>query len=196
MKKQSVKKILFCTSLLLLFGASGCSKPAENEGGNAISSERVEEAIASQPFPAFQGKDLDGTAVDASVFGEHEATVVNFWFTGCPACIDEMPALDQLAQELKEKDVAFSGLLVERGKEDEAREILNTKGANYRNIVPEAGEEMDAFLQTIFAFPTTVVVDREGNIVGDAVVGALTAEGQTEKLMEQVDKVLERQIKK
>ena len=133
-----------------------------------------------QKFPAFEGKDLDGNTVKSSeLFSKNAVTVVNFWFTTCNPCVGELAELDTLNKELTEKGGALIGVntFTLDGNEtaiSEAKDVLAKKGATYQNVYFASDGEAGKFTTNIFAYPTTYVVDRNGNIVGDPIVGAIT----------------------
>ena len=90
-------------------------------------------------FPQFEGKDLDGNSVDSSLFANNAFTVVNFWFSGCKPCVDEMDDLDALNQRIKEQGGEVIGVNTETldGNADNiatAKKILESAGASFRNI--------------------------------------------------------------
>ena len=149
-----------------------------------------------QKFPAFTGKDLDGNDVDSStLFSANAVTVVNFWFTTCNPCVGELGELDALNKELVEKGGALIGVntFTLDGDESaiaEAKDVLAKKGATYQNVYFDSDGEAGKFTTNIFAYPTTYVVDRNGNIVGDPIVGAVTEKNQAEALQAQIDKAL------
>ena len=68
--------------------------------------------------------------------------------------------------------------------------MLAKKGATYQNVYFGSGGEAGKFVENIFAFPTTYVVDRNGNIVGDPIVGAVTEEKQAEALQKLIDQAI------
>ena len=72
----------------------------------------------------------------------------------------------------------------------EAKEVLAKKGATYQNVYFASDGEAGKFTTNIFAYPTTYVVDRNGNIVGDPIVGAVTEKNQAEALQAQISKAL------
>lgn len=132
-------------------------------------------------FPQFQGKDLDGNDVDNSLFANNAFTVVNFWFSGCKPCVDEMDDLDALNQRIKEQGGEVIGVNTETldGNADNiatAKKILESAGASFRNIYFDPGSEAGKFALGIMAFPTTCVVDRQGNIVGEPIMGGIDQE--------------------
>ena len=149
-----------------------------------------------QKFPAFEGKDLDGNTVKSSeLFAKNAVTVVNFWFTTCNPCVGELGELDALNKELAEKGGALIGVntFTLDGNEtaiSEAKDVLAKKGATYQNVYFASDGEAGKFTTNIFAYPTTYVVDRNGNIVGDPIVGAITEKKQAEALQAQIDKAL------
>ena len=132
-------------------------------------------------FPQFEGKDLDGNSVDSSLFANNAFTVVNFWFSGCKPCVDEMDDLDALNQRIKEQGGEVIGVNTETldGNADKiatAKKILESTGASFRNIYFDPDSEAGKFALGIMAFPTTYVVDRQGNIVGEPIMGGIDQE--------------------
>ena len=161
-------------------------------GGASVSPE--EDSL--QKFPAFEGKDLDGNTVNSDdLFSANAVTVVNFWFTACKPCVGELGDLDALNRELAEKGGALIGINTTTLNGDEAsiaeaKEVLAKKGASYQNVYFDASGAAGAFIQNIFAYPTTYVVDRSGNIVGDPIMGAITEKNQAEALQKLIDQAL------
>ena len=149
-----------------------------------------------QKFPAFEGKDLDGNTVKSDeLFSGNAVTVVNFWFTTCNPCVGELAELDALNKELAEKGGALIGVNTftldgDEAAISEAKDVLAKKGATYQNVYFNSDGEAGKFTENIFAYPTTYVVDRNGNIVGDPIVGAITEKNQAEALQAQIDKAL------
>ena len=149
-----------------------------------------------QKFPAFEGKDLDGNTVKSSeLFSKNAVTVVNFWFTTCNPCVGELAELDTLNKELTEKGGALIGVNTftldgDEAAISEAKNVLAKKGATYQNVYFASDGEAGKFTTNIFAYPTTYVVDRNGNIVGDPIVGAITEKKQAEAQQAQIDTAL------
>ena len=150
----------------------------------------------SNPFPAFEGKDLDGNPVKSDeLFSANAVTVVNFWFTTCNPCVGELSELDALNKELAKKGGALIGVntFTLDGNEaaiSEAKDVLAKKGVTYQNVYFASDGEAGKFTTNIFAYPTTYVVDRNGNIVGDPIVGAITEKKQAETLQKLIDQAL------
>ena len=149
-----------------------------------------------QKFPAFEGKDLDGNTVKSDeLFSANAVTVVNFWFTTCNPCVGELSELDALNKELAEKGGSLIGIntFTLDGDEKaiaEAKDVLAKKGATYQNVYFDSDGEAGKFTTNIFAYPTTYVVDRSGNIVGEPIVGAITEKKQAETLQKLLDQAL------
>ena len=149
-----------------------------------------------QKFPAFEGKDLDGNPVKSDeLFSANAVTVVNFWFTGCKPCVGELSELDAPNKELAKKGGALIGVNTstldgDEAEISEAKDVLAKKGVTYQNVYFAPDGEAGKFTTNILAYPTTYVVDRNGNIVGDPIVGAITEKKQAETLQKLIDQAL------
>ena len=159
------------------------------------------DAEAMKQFPSFEGSDLNGNKVKSSeLFSKNAVTVVNFWFTTCNPCVGELSDLDALNQDLSKQGgevIGINSFTLDGDKTaiDEAKAVLDKKGASYRNVYFNTDSEAGKLIETVYAFPTTYVVDRNGNIVGDPIVGAITEKSQSEALKKQIDKALKQDMK-
>ena len=149
-----------------------------------------------QKFPTFEGKDLDGNTVKSDeLFSANAVTVVNFWFTTCNPCVGELSELDALNKELAKKGGALIGVNTftldgDEAAISEAKDVLAKKGATYQNVYFASDGKAGKFTTNIFSYPTTYVVDRNGNIVGDPIVGAITEKKQAETLQKLIEQAL------
>ena len=163
---------------------------------NQSGADKMAEQGSMQKFPAFEGKDLDGNTVKSEeLFSGNAVTVVNFWFTTCNPCVGELSELDALNKELADKGGALIGVNTftldgDEAAISEAKDVLAKKGATYQNVYFDSDGEAGKFTTNIFAYPTTYVVDRSGNIVGDPIVGAITEKKQAETLQKLIDQAL------
>ncbi|WP_158388524.1 redoxin domain-containing protein [Faecalibacterium prausnitzii] len=163
---------------------------------NQSGADKMAEQGSMQKFPAFEGKDLNGNTVKSEeLFSGNAVTVVNFWFTTCNPCVGELAELDALNKELAEKGGALIGVNTftldgDKAAIADAKDVLMKKGATYQNVYFDSDGEAGKFTTNIFAYPTTYVVDRSGNIVGEPIVGAVTGKAQAEALQAQIDKAL------
>ena len=167
------------------------SMPSDQSGAD-----KMAEQGSMQKFPAFEGKDLDGNTVKSDeLFSGNAVTVVNFWFTTCNPCVGELAELDALNKELAEKGGSLIGVNTftldgDKAAIADAKDVLAKKGATYQNIYFGSGCDAGKFVENVFAYPTTYVVDRSGNIVGDPVVGAITGKTQAETLQKLIGQAL------
>lgn len=161
MKKGSS---LLLASVLLLAALAGCSTGEDNS------------LVSKTPFPEFSEADTEGNPVSSDIFADYDATIVNFWNNGCGTCIEEMPELEELYHQLQERNINLIGVGTDSGEGEEqletAQNILKEKGVTYVNISPDPeGEFYKEFISEIFGYPTTYIVDGEGNIIGAPIVG-------------------------
>ena len=167
------------------------SMPSDQNGAGKMADQG-----SMQKFPAFEGKDLDGNTVKSDeLFSGNAVTVVNFWFTTCNPCVGELAELDALNKELAEKGGALIGVNTftldgDKAAIADAKDVLAKKGATYQNIYFASDGDAGKFVENVFAYPTTYVVDRNGNIVGDPIVGAVTEKKQAETLQKLIDQAL------
>lgn len=168
--KKSLSLLL--AAAMMTAALAGCSS-----GGD-------DSLVTKEPFPAFEETDTGGNAVSSDIFGDYDATIINFWNNGCGTCIEEMPELEELYQDWKGRNINLIGVGTDSGESEEklatAREILSEKGVTYINISPDPENDFyKDFISQIFSYPTTYIVDREGNIIGSPIVGNVKAQLDT-----------------
>ena len=149
-------------------------------------------------FKGFKGKDLDGNDVDDSLFAKNKVTVVNFWFSGCKPCVGELSKLNELNEKLKEMGGEVVGINTDTLDNNEAgikeaKEILKAQGASYKNLTFDSNSTVGNYAGkgNIMAFPTTVLVDKDGNIVGEPFMGGIDDQSNYDQLMKQIQSVLD-----
>ena len=190
--KMTIKRILPVFMVTAMLAASITACGSKGDGGSNAGSKAVTSSnkVASEKFPGFKGKDFDGNDVDESIFSKNEATLVNFWFNGCSACVNEMPALEEFNKKLKEKGAELIGINAGTASDEkglaEAKDILAKQGATYRNLILPNDHE---YVRKIFSFPTTVIVDKNGNIGGDPIVGAIEDEKKQEEILKVIEEI-------
>ena len=181
---------------------------AETHNGVFVISARIEEEIAalsanktpeqgdstaqSDGFPEFQGTDLDGNSVDNSLFSNNKFTVVNFWFNGCKPCVEELDDLNALNERIKEQGGEVIGINTETldGNQqgiETAKQLLESTGAAYRNIYFDANSDAGKFALGVTAFPTTYVIDSNGKIVGEPLLGGIDNQANLDTLQKTID---------
>ena len=147
-------------------------------------------------FHDFKGKDLDGNAVDDSLFAKNKVTVVNFWFSGCKPCVGELSKLNELNETLKEMGGEVVGINTDTLDDNqdgikEAKEIMKAQGASYKNLTFDSNSTVGKYAGNIMAFPTTVLVDKDGNIVGNPLMGGIDDQSNYDQLMKQIQSVID-----
>ena len=163
------------------------STDSDTSFGSAISD--------GEKFPAFEGTDFDGNTISDSIFSEHAVTLVNFWFNECSPCVEELPTLSELNKTLQEKGGTLIGINTEVFDNNEdaiaaAKELLATQGASYTNLILSSDSEAGKYASGIMSFPTTLIIDRNGNIVGDPIIGNLNGGDNLQNLMDRIDAVI------
>lgn len=168
----------------------------EKETSSSDKSASDKSDSSSSVFSGFAGKDLDGNDVDESLFSKNAVTVVNFWFSGCKPCVAELPELNKLNETLKEMGGEVVGINTETLDDNqdgikEAKKILEKQGASYRNLTFDSNSELGKYAGNIVAFPTTILVDRNGNIVGEPLLGGINEQKNYDSLMKQIQSVID-----
>ena len=165
----------------------------DTASGNTDQENNSEDA---SPFRNFSGQDFDGNSVDGSLFSGNAVTVVNFWFTGCKPCVAELSKLNELNDAIKSMGGEVVGINTETfdGNEaaiKEAAAVLESQGAKYRNLSIDSASDAGKYASDIMAFPTTILVDRNGNIVGDPMLGGIDNQENYDALMKQIQSVID-----
>ena len=168
----------------------------EKKNTSSDNSSQKDSSKDSSPFRNFSGKDFDGNPVDESLFSGNAVTVVNFWFTGCKPCVAELSKLNELNDAIKSKGGEVIGINTETFDENktamkDAASILKSQGARYRNLSIDSSSAAGKYASEIMAFPTTILVDRNGNIVGDPMLGGIDNKDNYDTLMKQIQSVID-----
>ena len=105
---------------------------------------------------------LDGSKIQlSSLYKQNIATLVNFWFVGCPPCREELPELNTMYMKLKSKGFTMLAVNVQ----DEKPEIEKFWKKNKYSIPAVVNGQSIAERYQITATPTSYVVGRNGNIL-------------------------------
>lgn len=193
---RTIKKILpVVMSVAMIFSLAACGKKNSETGTGGSGTQKTEGN--AEMFPDFKGKDFDGNDIDQSLFSENEATILNFWFNGCSACVNEMPELEKFNEKLREKGATIVGVnseVVNNDKVDEerlkeAKDILSKQGVSYKNMFITEGDAALEYIHKIFSYPTTVIVDKSGKIIGEQIIGAIDSEKRMSEILDIVDKI-------
>ena len=168
----------------------------ENDTTTSEATDAENNSEDASPFRDFSGQDYDGNTVDESLFSNNTVTVVNFWFTGCKPCVAELSKLNELNDAIKSMGGEVVGINTETfdGNQDaikEAAAVLESQGAKYRNLSIDSASAAGKYASDIMAFPTTILVDRNGNIVGEPMLGGIDNQENYDTLMKQIQSVID-----
>ncbi len=170
----------------------------EIAASDSSSSSSSDSAESTGVFHGFKGKDLDGNDVDESLFAQNKVTVVNFWFSGCKPCVEELSKLNELNDKIKEMGGEVVGINTDTLDDNqdgikEAKEILKAQGASYKNLTFNSDSTVGKYAGNIMAFPTTVLVDKDGNIIGEPFMGGINDQSNYDQLMKQIQSILDQE---
>ncbi|WP_253200453.1 TlpA disulfide reductase family protein [Clostridium sp. CF012] len=145
------------------------------------------------PFPEFEATDFNGNTVTNKMFKDYDVTIVNFWTNGCGSCIAEMPELEEYYQKFKKEKINLIAINPSSGDSKEAlalsKNILKEKGVTFTNIIPNMKSPFyKDFISEITGYPTTYIVDGNGNIIGAPLIGVV--KNQEDKLLKRIDEII------
>lgn len=184
-----MKKILFYISIVIIFGASVYTvasfnkKTQANENINSKTSAASTANQASTPSNSesstiaqiqaanFKLKDLSGKDVSLSDF-TGKKVFLNFFATWCPPCRGEMPDIQQIYEETKDKDIVI--LAIDLGEDVKTVQSFADKNKYSFNILLDSDTAI-ATKYEIASIPTSYFIDRKGNITAKH-IGAMSLE--------------------
>ena len=134
-------------SVLLTVALLGCGPGTPPRG-----------AQLAQPAPEIQGTTLDGHALRLSEF-RGRVVLLNFWATWCPPCVEEMPDLQQVADELGPQGVTVLGLSADVGDPEVVAKFLRRHRITYPVLI---ADESAVSAYGVTMLPTTFLVDQQG----------------------------------
>ena len=151
---------------------SGSSSAASSAKEGSTSSAGTEEG--TEKFPAFETTDTKGNKVTEKIFADKDITMVNVWGTFCGPCIHEMPELQKIYESLPE-NANLIGVIADvpegmKDGVDNANYIEKQTGVKYTNLT--LSDSLGSFARRFYAVPSTIFVDKNGNIIGELVMGA------------------------
>ena len=170
----------------------------EIAASDSSSSSSSDSAESTGVFHGFKGKDLDGNDVDDSLFAQNKVTVVNFWFSGCKPCVEELSKLNELNDKIKKMGGEVVGINTDTLDDNqdgikEAKDILKSQGVSYKNLTFASDSTVGKYAGNIIAFPTTVLVDKGGNIISEPFMGGIDDQANYEQLMKQIQSILDQE---
>lgn len=177
----------------VLFSNVACSdndkkqdQPASKDQGNVEIASADTPSDKSENIPVFNissvGQAEKGKAVDFSWVENGETrqfskvtdgkvVFLNFWGTWCPPCRREIPDIIEISKDLKDKDFIIVGVAMERNPNnamDKVKNYVKAKGIPYINVL--ANQQIVSAYGGVQAVPTTIIIDKNGNIA-ERIVG-------------------------
>jgi hypothetical protein len=161
--------------------AKSSSVSSAEDTNSKASSTMKEEKTASadkeekkEKFPEFKTTDTNGNEVTEKIFANKDITMVNVWGTFCGPCINEMPELQKIYESLP-KNANLIGIAADvpegmKDGVDNAKHIEEQTGVKYTNLT--VSDSLASFTKQFYAVPSTIFVDKDGNIIGELVLGA------------------------
>lgn len=132
---------------------------------------KTEESVTDAALEGFRGMDLDGNAMDLSMFTDYDLTMINLWATWCGPCVSELPDLSSLYDSLP-ANVNLVTVCQDGDTEGEAaQEFLKECGAKFRTLAAD-DVVRESRLKDVYSYPTTIFVDRDGKIIGEPIYGS------------------------
>ncbi len=205
MKNKKSWTLFFCLIVVIMVWMVGCSKeesttPPSEEPAQQEDEEALEgTATTLGSLKSFSAESLEGDAFSEEDIQGKDVTIINFWALTCPPCIAEMPELAALEKALPENVQLITVCLDGAGDKESTKSILEDAGFEGVTLITGDGD-LGALCGNIRYTPTTVLVNGEGNLVGDAIIGgqealaesyllavntALKAEGKAEISLEE-----------
>ena len=157
-------KFLYCLVFALFFSTAlfGQKAVSKNKVKSGKSQAKVENKIA----PPFAVKDLDGNKFKLQKL-KGKIVVLNFWFAECLPCVDEIPNLNKLVAEYKDKNIVF--LAFTEDKPAKIKSFLAKNPFKY-NIVSDTSSAVINKYGTpvngssLMLYPTHIIIGRDGKI--------------------------------
>ena len=186
--RRVIPGLLAVALLGFLLAIQGCAPSVQDTGGNSQEDNNTTGPKGSELAPApeigrlapdFTLVDLEGNEVTLSDF-RGKAVFINFWATWCPPCRAEMPEIEAVYQEYKDKDVVVIGVDILE-PEDVVRQFVEQGSYSWIFILDTTGAVSDDY--RITAIPTSFFIDREG-IIQAVTIGAMTKRAMENKLAE------------
>lgn len=152
--------------------ANSSSSAASSAKAGSTASAGTEEG--KEKFPSFETTDTKGNKVTEKIFADKDITMVNVWGTFCGPCINEMPELQKIYESLP-KNANLIGIVADvpegmKDGVDNANYIEKQTGVKYTNLT--LSDSLSSFAKRFYAVPSTIFVDKNGNIIGELVMGA------------------------
>jgi peroxiredoxin len=156
---------IFFHILLVIFLCLSLNVQADTKE-DLFSKIRITPIKGDKKPPDFSLKDLDGRKVELKQFRE-KIIFLNFWATWCNPCKGEMPSMEVLHQQFKEKNFILLAISVDYGGSKPVKEFINKHHYTFPVLIDPKCKTLELF--QVKGIPTTFLIDKKGRMVGKAV---------------------------
>ena len=158
-------RIFFCTffAILLLLGFLSSASGGEADLFQKVGAKQMK---VKKSAPNFSLKDLNGQKVELKHF-KGKVIVLNFWATWCGPCKEEMPSMESLWQQFRGKDFVLLSISVDYEGVKPVKEYIEKQRYTFRVLIDPHCQTLD--LYEVKAIPTTLIIDKKGQIVAMAI---------------------------
>ena len=179
MRNNKTLSLLLAVSFSFAIFCTGCTGGnVADKDGKEISSEEsgdenAEENLKQHSYGnlnTFTADTVDGGTFNQDDLSGKDLTVINFWSVTCGPCIEEMPALASLQKALPDNVQLLTVCLDGKWEQDVAKSILDEAQFGGKTLIGWDGDAVGV-IQKIQYTPTTLFFDKNGNAVGEAMIG-------------------------
>ena len=196
--KESTFKLIRTVLLIMLI--AGCSLIVVKINVDEVRKDAIREKLKSESeadgkgttgyFSSFELSTSDGGSFTEKNLSDFRVNVINCWGNTCPSCIREMPFLQELYDEYKEKGLQVVGVSADTVSLDysdddyeTARKIIVDNGVTYPCLFADSRFDSEVFDLLNGALPGTFFTDAQGNVIR-FVAGSHSKEEWTEMFNE------------
>ena len=158
-------KILVCSFTVIFFFSSSSFSSAMRSDELFLEA-GIQPVKGNKKAPNFRLEDLKGKKVELKHF-KGKVVFLNFWATWCGPCKEEMPAMEGLYNQFREKDFVFLAISVDYAGLKTVKEFIEKYRYTFPVLMDPNCETLDLFGAK--GIPTTVLIDRKGLMIGKAV---------------------------
>ena len=161
-----VKRIFFPSlfAILIIFSSSSFSSETNRE--DLFSKVGIQAIKGGKKAPNFSLEDLKGKKSELKHF-KGKVIFLNFWATWCGPCKEEMPSMQALYNQFKEKDFVFLTISVDYEGVKPVKEYIEKQRYTLPVLIDPKCETLDLF--EVKGIPTTFLIDKKGIMIGRAV---------------------------
>ncbi len=178
MKRKKIIEGLFIALLVVGLFTAGCSEKTSGSGSTQAGKEQTESGRSESSeddgiqasLSSFEAVTLDGGSFTQEDLASKDVTLINFWALTCPPCIREMPEIAAFSDSLPDNIQVVTVCLDGNTDEEYTKSILDEAGFHGVTLIAGSGDFMDVIYEIQYT-PTTILVDKDGNLVGDVIIG-------------------------